>query len=233
MLETRKEEQFDPREVAAYTIADAARYLRLPAATLRSWVVGREYPKGEGRARFEPLIEPPSLDRPFLSFWNLVEAHVQRSLRTEHGVSLGDLRAALAYAERNLNIKRLLLSKELRTDAGKLFLEHYGKLINLSASGQIAMRKMFEEHLKRIEWGDLELPIRLYPFISRTAETTERPIAIDPQIAFGRPIVASRGISTRTIADRIDAGESIDELAEDYGLEPREVEEAVLYERAA
>jgi cytochrome c oxidase subunit 2 len=38
----------DNRDVAAYTLAEAARYLRLPPATLRSWVLGREYPTADG-----------------------------------------------------------------------------------------------------------------------------------------------------------------------------------------
>ena len=42
---------------------------------------------------------------------------------------------------------------ELRTGAGKVFLDRYGELIELTASGQLAMRRLFEEHLKRIELG--------------------------------------------------------------------------------
>jgi len=229
----RGEKPFDPRNTAAYPLAEAARYLKLPSATLRSWVIGRRYPKGEGVAQFQPLIRPPSSRPPLLSFWNLIEAHVLRSLRTEHGISLKDLRQALRYAEGHLQIQRLLLDKRLCTEAGKLFLERYGQLINLSASGQLAMRRVFDEHLKRIEWGDFAFPIRLYPFISSSAETPERPIAIDPHIAFGRPIVVSAGVTTQAIADRIDAGEGIDEIASDYGLERGDIEQAVLYERAA
>jgi uncharacterized protein (DUF433 family) len=45
--------------------------------------------------------------------------------------------------------------------------------------------------------------------------------------------VLHAGVSTTAIAGRIDAGESIAELAEDYDLKPQEIEEAVLYERAA
>jgi uncharacterized protein (DUF433 family) len=146
---------------------------------------------------------------------------------------LKSLRRALDYAERHLEIERLLLSQQLWTEAGRLFLDQYGKLIDLSASGQIAMRRMFEEHLKRVEWGKLQVPVRLYPFLSSGSESVARPIAIDPWIAFGRPIVVRKGISTQAIADRIDAGESVEEVALDYGLEPREIEEAVLYERAA
>ena len=224
---------FDPRNAAAYTVAEAARYLKLPVATLRSWVAGRPYPRAEGVARFQPLIRPAENQPPLLSFWNLVEAHVLRSLRTEHGVSLNDVREAIRYAERNLRIERLLLSKQLSSDAGRLFLDRYGELINLSASGHLAMRKFFHEHLRRIEWGDLPFPIRLYPFVSSTTETPDKPIAIDPTIAFGRPIVARKAVSTQAIADRIDAGESPGELAEDYELEVAEIEQAVLYERAA
>jgi uncharacterized protein (DUF433 family) len=58
-------------------------------------------------------------------------------------------------------------------------------------------------------------------------------IAIDANIAFGRPVVLRAGVSTATIADRIDAGEKVRDLAADYDLAPDEVKLAVFYERAA
>jgi uncharacterized protein (DUF433 family) len=223
----------DLRDQPAYTLAEAARYLKLPAATLRSWVAGRPYPKGRGVARFQPLIHPPSRQPPLVSFWNLIEAHVLRSLRTDHGVSIKAVREAVKYAERTLQIERLLLRKELRTDAGKVFLDRYGQLIELSASGQLAMRHLLEEHLKRIEWDEWQFPVRLYPFLSGEGTSAEKAIAIDPKIAFGRPVVIRAGVSTATIAERIDAKETVEELAADYGLTASEIEQAVLFERAA
>ncbi len=224
---------FDLRNEAAYSLAEAARYLKLPAATLRSWVVGRPYPKAEGVGQFKPLIHPPSPQPPVLSFWNLIEAHVLRALRTDHNVSIKAVREALAYSERKLAIKRLLLRKELRTDAGKVFLERYGQLIEVSASGQLAMQQLLEEHLKRVEWDEWQFPVRLYPFVSAKAPSAEMTIAIDPKIAFGRPVVIRAGVSTATIAERIDARETVEELAADYKLTPAEIEQAVLFERAA
>ncbi len=221
------------RDAAAYTLAEAARYTRLPAATLRAWVLGRQYPTSEGGGQFPPLIRPASSQPPLLSFSNLIEAHVLRSLRTEHGISVKALRSALAYAQRALGIERLLFRPELRADAGRLFLDRYGELIELSASGQLAMRKLLEEHLKRVEWDECKFPVRLYPFVSAVAPSEERLIAIDPRIAFGRPVVLRRGISTSTIAERIDAGETIKDIAADYDLGPAEIEQAALYERAA
>lgn len=228
-----KAHRTDLRNQPAYGPAEAARYLRLPAATLRSWLVGRAYPKGNGEATFHPLIRPAQRQPLLLSFFNLIEAHVLRALRTEHGVAIAELRKAIAYAEKKLGIDRLLLSPELRTHAGQMFLDRYVELVNLSASGQLALRKVFEEHLKRVEWDEWKFPVRLYPYVDASQHTAERPIAIDPQVAFGRPVVIRAGISTAAIADRIDAGESVDALAEDYDLTRDEIEQAVLYSRAA
>lgn len=221
------------RDVGAYTLAEAARYTRLPLATLRSWALGREYPTVEGAGQFPPLIRPASRQPPLLSFSNLIEAHVLRSLRTEHGVSLNAVRNALTYAERALGFRRLLLRPELRTDAGRIFLDRYGELIELSASGQLAMRRLFEEHLKRVEWDSSKLPARFYPFVFASTLSVERPIVIDPRISFGRPIVLRKGVSTFVIVERIDAGESIADIASDYDLNSSEVVQAALYERAA
>jgi uncharacterized protein (DUF433 family) len=224
----------DLRNLPAYGPAEAARYLRLPAATLRTWLVGREYPKAGEQAKFHPLIKPARRQPLQVSFFNLIEAHVLRALRTEHGVALPALRKAITFAEKKLQIQRLLLSHELRTHAGDVFIDRYVELINLSASGQLAMRKLFEEHLKRVEWDEWQFPVRLYPYIDGTTQrSAEKTIAIDPKVAFGRPIVRRAGVSTAAITDRIDAGESVAALAQDYDLSAEEIEQAVLYSRAA
>ena len=98
----------DVRHQPAYTLAEAARYLKLPQATLRTWVLGRDYPVADGQGRFKALIKPARGKPPTLSFYNLIEAHVLRALRTEHGVSLKDLRKSIAYAEREMQVDRLL-----------------------------------------------------------------------------------------------------------------------------
>jgi uncharacterized protein (DUF433 family) len=225
--------KIDTRSQPAYTLAEGARYLKLPQATLRAWVSGRPYPKGKGIAHSAALIHAAIAHPPTLSFWNLIEAHVLRALRIDHSVSLKAVRAALKFAEEQLGIERLLLRKELRTNAGKVFLDRYGELIDLSASGQLAMRQLLEAHLHRIEWDRWSFPVRLFPFLSADSSDDEPRVAIDPQIAFGRPILQRVGVSTATIADRIDAGETVKEVAEDYRLTSDEVNQAVLYERSA
>lgn len=78
------------------------------------------------------------------------------------------MRKSLAYAQRTLGIDRLLLSKDLCTEGGRVLLDRYGQLIDLSASGQIAMRKVFEEHLERVVWDEWKFPLRLYHSRLRT-----------------------------------------------------------------
>jgi uncharacterized protein (DUF433 family) len=190
-------------------------------------------PDAKGQGQFRALLKPACKEPLVLSFWNLIEAHVLRALRIEHKVSIKAVRQAIDFAEKRLDIDRLLLSPELRSSAGQLFLDRYGELIHLEPSGQLAMRQMFEAHLRRVEWDDSRFPVRLHPFVSPDLTADRMPIAIDAAVSFGRPIVASAGVSTAAIANRIDAGESPEAIAKDYGVTLEEVQQAILYERAA
>ena len=147
-------------------------------------------------------------------------------------MKIQELRKAVSFAEATLKVERLLLQRDLSTHSGEVFLDKYGELISLSKSGQLAMRKLLKDHLKRVEWDEWQFPVRLYPFVSGE-HSSERWIAIDAGIAFGRPIVKRVGVTTGAIAERLDSGETIAELANDYGLRPSEIEEAALYEHAA
>jgi uncharacterized protein (DUF433 family) len=139
------------------------------------------------------------------------------------------VRAALDYAADELKIQRLLLSRELMADAGSVFIERLGQLIDLSRSGQIAMKEMLDGHLSRIQWE----PIRLFPVVAARGLSGPRIVGIDPQVSFGRPFIVGKGVRTSTIVERLDAGEDREAVAADYGLEDFEIDEAILYERAA
>jgi uncharacterized protein (DUF433 family) len=223
----------DPRELPAYTVAEASRYVNVPAATLRSWFSGRTYPRVDGVGSFEPVLAPADRRTGHLSFRNVVEAHVLRALRTRHGIRLKTVRQALKTAEQRLGIQDLLYrNKALVVGDRSLFLEYYGELLHLDLSEQIAMRRVLEAFLSRVDWDDRDIPIRLYPFL-RGAENVRRSIVIDPQVSFGRPILAESGISTSALVQRINAGERIDAVARDYDITPTDVETAILFEKAA
>jgi uncharacterized protein (DUF433 family) len=221
-----------PTERPRYTVGQAAQYLRISPTTLRSWVAGRPYPAGGGSRYSQPLITRPDEHDARLSFNNLVEAHVLRALRTRHKVPMSAVRSALDFAESQFSIKSLLLSDELRAAAGTVFLDRLDELIDLGRSGQLVLKELLEAHLQRIERNVAGLPVRLFPVTLRGIDGP-KVVVIDPQISFGRPYISGRGVRTSTIVERLDAGESREDVARDYGLEAVEIDEAILYERAA
>lgn len=223
----------DPREVPLYTLSEVAHHVHVPRATLRTWLEGRDYlASGELRHSSRVLVRP-SVDDDRLSFNNLIEAHVLRALRTRHGIPMGEVRKALAYAEAECGVERLLIDEALMAAPGEMFLREYGRLLSLTQTGQFAIEAVLKSFLQRVVRDANGFPIRLYPFVAPDVYHDRRVIAIDPRLAYGRPSVASKGISTGILADRTNAGETIAELAETYGLSRDDVEEAILYEAQA
>ena len=88
------------------------------------------------------------------------------------------------------------------------------------------MRDIISMALERIERGPDGIPIRLYPF-ARHLRNGPRMIVIDPEISFGRPVIAGTGLATEIIAERYLLGESISDLVHDYERPQQEIEEAI------
>ena len=227
----------DPRLVPAYTVAEAAHYLRMPEGTLRSWIVGRLYPVAGQSKRSRPLVHLDDPKKQYLSFINLVEAHVLAAIRRRHGVKLPKVRKALDYVRRQFRVEHPLINQAFQTDGLDLFVERYGKLINASREGQRAMKEIIGVYLKRIEWDAKGLPIKLYPFTRDTqAEAAPasdpRVVVMSPIISFGRPVIVGTGIPVSSIYERYKAGDSVADLARDFRLETSAIEEAIRCEAA-
>ena len=228
-----------PVELPAYGISEAAHYLQVPVATLRSWVRGRGYPTSRGQQFSEPLVDLADAARCLLSFVNLVEVHVLAAIRRQHHVSLTTVRQALDYLKRKHPSSHPLADRSFETDGLDLFVQSFEQLVNISKEGQLGMRKVLEIHLRRIERDPSGLAVRLYLFTRRhpqldvadTAEAGPQVIVVDPRVAFGRPVLSGTHIPTEVISQRFGAGESVEELADDYGRTPSEIEEAIRCEQ--
>lgn len=217
----------DLRESPSYGITEAAHYLRIPLATVRSWVFGRYYPTESGPKLFEPIIELPKNELRLLSFMNMVEVHILDAIRREHEIPLPKVRRALKYLKRKSPSRHPLADQSFETDGLDLFIHKYGQLINISLDGQLAMRSLLEAHLRRIERDTQGIPVRLYPFTRKRQPDEPKAVVIDPYISFGRPVLVGTGIATAVIAERYKAGETVDDLADDYDRQRLEIEEAI------
>lgn len=148
------------------------------------------------------------------------------SVEEIHKIPLQQIRKALRYASKSLRVKRPLLDNSFRTDGASLFIGKYGELVNLSRQGQLEMEGLIRAYLKRFDY-DATGVRRLYPFVRSGRPDEPKIVAIDPEVAFGKPSIADSGISTLAITQRYKAGESIHDLAKDYGIKPHAIEEAV------
>lgn len=216
----------DPWNVPAYTLPAAARHVRIPSATLRSWVCGRQYPVGEESRRSLPLIKVPNRRPRFLTFVNLVEAHVLASMRRKHELPMRTVRKAIKFVEDELGVAHPLASEAFKTNGVDVFVERYGKLINASKDGQSEIKEAIEAGLTRINY-EMGIALQLFPLTRANGIEQPKLIVIDPRMSFGRPVLAGSGIPVDEVFQRFQAGESPAELAGDFRVEEQMVDEAI------
>jgi len=209
----------DPRDVPTYELVEAAHYLHLSKSTLANWI--------RGHAHFKRVIETPAGAHSRLSFTNLVEAHMLATIRRKYEISLQKIRPAIDYLRKEFKEPHPLATMSLEADEVDLFVRVAGELLNISKRGQVAMKEAVEAHLRRVERGPDNAPIALYPFIGGDYTIDRKPVMFNPEISFGRLVIANSGIPTIEVAQRFSAGETIHELAGDYNRSPMEIEDAI------
>jgi uncharacterized protein (DUF433 family) len=236
-----------PVEAPLYTPLDVARYLRAPVwavlAMCRRWFP----PEPERffhwwRRRFPPIgldedtSEVPELaDR--LSFRTLAELYVKhfavQSLLELRRMEPRDGGRANAIGETAWRILEKAVAAPpifgpAPPEEGATWLLQVGEG-RLNDEEKRWLEKRLLLCLGRI---DLEggVPSRLYPLSRVPPEGCPRVVVLDPRIRFGRPSITGSGIPTDILFERHQAGDSITELADDYGLPASEIEEAIRYE---
>lgn len=221
----------DPREIPAYRFGDAASYLGVALTTLRAWVKGMPYTNKDGsKGYFKAVFALPEPDRPLLSYMNLVEAFVLSGLRREHRIRLDKIRIAIKTLQREFKSAHPLAEHEFETNGVDLFVQEYGQLINVGRDGQLAMRNILENYLRRVEHDPSGRAARLYPFIRLNGTEQPRNVVINPYVSFGKPVIAGTGLPTRVVAERFKAGDSIPQIAANYGRKEEEIDDAIRYE---
>jgi uncharacterized protein (DUF433 family) len=222
----------DPREVPVYSITDAARYLGVSKYTLHSWLFGRHYKTQKGLVMSKPLIEIADPKSKLLSFINLVETYVLASTRQLHGVRMNKIRSAIEYMQAVNPSKHPLASNQFYTDGKELFVKNVEVTISASQKGQLGLGPILDAYLNRIDRDRFGSPTKLFPLRVGTKEQTKG-IVIDPLVSSGQPVIAGTGVMVSIICSRHAAGESVGDLAADYGLKLREIEGAIRYFKAA
>lgn len=217
--------ELDLREVPAYSITEAAGYLRLPKSTLRAWFLGQ--------GSFCSVIDIADRKNRQLSFINLVEAFVLAGIRREHSIPLPKVRKALGYLRRTFKTVRPLADEVLATDGVNLFVEKFGALIGATQAGQLQLKEVILDRLQYVRRDPSGLPEKLVLFPALKGTNHGVSVVIDPRLSFGRPVLDGLGIRTSILAERFMAGELIDELAREYDAAPEAIQNALRCELIA
>jgi uncharacterized protein (DUF433 family) len=215
-----------------YTVSDAARYAHVARSTLKNWAEG--YQVGRGRKWYPPLLMLPDeqpFDQTALTFENLIEAaligHWRRRriplqrIRRAHFLALEEL-GDHPFARNKIYVGGM----DLFAEADRETVDEGGRSFTvLTRAGQHALAPIVAEYLEHIDWQTGEE----YAYQYRPPEGRNI-VKLNPEIEFGLPNV--RRIRTETILQRFLAQESVDEIADDFGLDEEEVEQALRYEWA-
>ena len=200
-------------EAPNYGVSEAAHYLRLKPQEVRRWV-DNEVVRASGTS---------------LSFLNVLELHTLKALRKGTGLSMQRIRRALMEFREMENSSHPLLDPRLETDGLHLFLHEGDSYFNLNRAGQMGLSQILSTYLKRIDRFESGEMI-FFPFIASEEADEPRTIQMAPQVAFGRPVLANTGITVDVIAGRFRARDTVSDLAEEYGVSSRMIEEAIRLE---
>jgi len=214
MKETTARE--DLRYQPLYSAAEVGLYARVQPAIVRSWT----------RADDRSAVVIPAAKNIVapLSFINLIEFHVLVALRRTHRVPMRKIRNAIEYGKLTYTVEHPLAELDLEADGSEVFVRELGFSVNASRRGQIALPEVLSQYLQRIERDPRHIPIRFYPL---TYKDSPKVIVMNPAVAYGRPVIEGTRITTRMVFERYTGGESLSDIADDYGLEVSAVEEAL------
>jgi uncharacterized protein (DUF433 family) len=226
-------ETHDPREQALYTPADAACYLGIHPQTLGNWLWGRKYPTVSGVQFFEPLIKVADPDNQLLSFFNLAELHVLAATRYQHNLSFRTIRAAMDTVQRNDMSEHPLISKRFKTNGKDLFYQTIDENANLSNPNQLNFKTIMDTFLEHVVSDEHDLVKKIFPLIA--GQPDDRVISISYGIASSQPVIDGVGVPVWIVNNRYKAGESIESIADDFGVPIEKARRAIDYfdQRAA
>jgi uncharacterized protein (DUF433 family) len=212
-----------------YTVPDAARLAGVNQTRIRRWLTGnaRLY-KGE-------IINDPPLWSPVLAdiggslhltFRDLIELRFVDLFRQQK-ISMPYLRKVVHAAQSLVGDSHPFSTSRFKTDGKKLYMElvHRTKEPELIEvlNGQHAFHSIISVGLKDIEF-EAGVASRWFPVAGKGE------VVVDPQRAFGQPILNLSGVPTDTIRMLAGAGRTPKEISADFELAEKSVKAALAFE---
>lgn len=218
--------------IGLYTLPEAARLLQTEAREIRRWLFGYRY-RARSAERAQPPLWRPQVDLPdvqAIGFRDLMELRFVKAF-TSKGLSLRVVRAALENARELFGgVAYPFSNRRFLTDGARIYtraVEEHGSdaLIDL-ARRQLAFGNVIRPALyDSVEFDEAGVARRWYPL------PRSRAVVLDPEIAFGQPVVDSLGVPTAAFADAVASGANRAEVARMFEVPVAAVDAALRFEQ--
>lgn len=215
--------------VGIYSIQEASALTGIEARKIRRWLFESSQDTGKHTALWKPELAEADIGNN-ISFHDLLELRFVDAFR-KHGVSLQSIRIAASHAKEFFNAPYPFTCKRFLTDGRSIFantLEQTGdeRLIDL-VQRQYVFRQVISTSLYAgIEYDGNQLAVRWFPV------PKSKKVVLDPQRAFGKPILTDYGVTTETLySNWLAEDKSAKRVADLFEIPKDLVEAAVSFEQ--
>ncbi len=206
-----------------YGYAEADQLAGVSRGTARRWLAGPTSLGGKIDRATQPSTTLEAESAGAVSFVDLVEIVAIGGLK-EAGFSLRFIRQIVRDCQALLGIPRPLTALKLRADGRAIFVGREEELLKSAGRrGQATWYEVLEPLLANLDY-EHGVARRWWP-LGRANH-----VVVDPEYGYGLPVVANSGVRTEIIRERFEAGDLRAQIAEDFNLDPIEVERALQFE---
>lgn len=204
-----------------YSPRQAARLLGTSPQDVIRWTRGSGPAAPLWRAHYQFLDDTTEV-----SFLDLVELRVVRALRAAQ-ISLQAIRYAIEFAQKRFEIDRPLATVRFKTDGTEILMdavERDGELVSLSKKrpGQKVFSRLVEQSVSGLEFEGSR--------VKRWRPDQTKYVVIDPERAFGDPVLDEFGVSTRVLLQEFERFRDYKYLSRLYEVDVAQIRDAVLFE---
>lgn len=213
-----------------YSLPDAERLTRIPRVRIRRWMEGYHYVNNGQRRSSRPIIQSDigrEVGELALTFADLMEIRFLDDFR-KRGVSWRSIRIAAHRVRKLVDSTHPFSNKKFKTDGETILAEitqrgHGDKLLDLVRNQWEITSIVTPTLFEGIEFNHSDDPTLWWPLKGAR-------VIIDPQRAFGAPIVVDGSVQTRVLASAAKAEGSQRAAAEMFRVSTGAVRDAIKFE---
>lgn len=212
--------------IGIYSAKEASLLINVKQSDITRWMFGGGTANPLWENQFSNFDELKCI-----GFHDLLEIRVVDHLKSK-GISLQAIRTAIAYAKEVYLDEHPLLTRRIRTDGTSIFAESAKRANDTEfldlLKHQYAMKPIIEDALYQgIDFDDIGKALRWHP-----DKKQFKTVVLDPELAFGKPIIIGTGIKTSTLYDSYRAEDKdVAFVAKLFAVKETDVKAAVAYEQ--